>query len=74
MWHSKERDGYAYNVKNNSKGEYEATLIKFFYSQQDRIKIREQKKSRFNKMHYDQSLRKRIEKAKQKEKDLANSL
>ncbi|MFP6292058.1 hypothetical protein ACLGDZ_03200 [Helicobacter pylori] len=72
MWHSKNSDGYAYNVKNNEKGEYEAILIEFFYSQQDRIKMRKEKKSRFNKMRYNKSLLKRIEKAKEKEKDIAN--
>ena len=72
MWHSKDSEGYSYNVKNNKKGEYEAILIEFFYSQQDRIKIRKEKISRFNKMLYNQSMLKRIEKAKQKEKDLAN--
>ncbi len=72
MWHSKDGEGYAYNVKNNSKGEYEAILIEFFYSPQDRIKIRKEKKSRFNKMRYNQAILKRIEKAKQKEKDVAN--
>ncbi len=48
MWHSKNSDGYAYNVKNNSKGEYETSLIEFFYSQQDRIKIRREKAKRFS--------------------------
>lgn len=71
MWHSKESDGYAYNVKNNEKGEYEARLIEFFYSKIDRIKIRKAKKNRLNKMRYNQALLARIEKAKQKEKDLA---
>lgn len=71
MWHSKESDGYAYNVKDNKKGEYEARLIEFFYSKQDRIKIRKEKKARFNKMRYNQALLARIEKAKEKEKDLA---
>lgn len=72
MWYSKDSDGYAYNVKNNPKGEYEASLIEFFYSQQDRIKIRKEKKSRFNKMHCNQSILKRINQAKEKEKDIAN--
>ncbi|MGL2361449.1 hypothetical protein ACOWK0_07815 [Helicobacter pylori] len=72
MWHSKDSDGYAYNVKNNSKGEYEAILIDFFFSQQDRIKIRKEKKSRFNKMLYNKAILKRIEQAKEKEKDIAN--
>lgn len=46
MWYSKDsHDIYAYNVKNNSKGEYKTSLIDFFYSQQDRIKIRKEKKS-----------------------------
>ncbi|TPH32474.1 hypothetical protein [Helicobacter pylori] len=72
MWHSKNSDGYAYNVKDNKKGEYEALLIEFFYGQQERIKIRKEKKSRFNKMRYNQALLARIEKAKAKEKDLAN--
>ncbi len=71
MWHSKDRDGYAYNVKNNSKGAYEAVLIEFFYSHQDRIKIRKEKKSRFNKMRYNQAILKRIKQAKEKEKDIA---
>ena len=71
MWYSKDGDSYAYNIKNNSKGEYETALIEFFYSKADRIKIRKEKKSRFNKMHYNQSILKRIEKAKQREKDLA---
>lgn len=71
MWHSKESDGYAYNVKNNKNGEYEASLIEFFYSKIDRIKTREAKKARFNKIRYNQALLARIEKAKQKEKDLA---
>ncbi|MFP6162871.1 hypothetical protein ACLGBQ_07675 [Helicobacter pylori] len=63
---------HAYNVRNNSKGGYEAMLIEFFFTKQDRIKRRKEKKSRFNKMNYNQSILKRIEKAKQKEKDLAN--
>ncbi len=71
MWHSKESDGYAYNVKNNEKGEYEARLIEFFYSEQYRINIRKAKKDRFTKMRYNQAILARIEKAKQKEKDLA---
>ncbi|WQU78673.1 hypothetical protein KVF02_02210 [Helicobacter pylori] len=57
MWPSKDSDGYAYNVKGNHKGEYEAILIKFFYTQQDRIKIRKEKAK---------------QKAKQKVKDIAN--
>lgn len=72
MWYSKDRDGYAYNIKNNSKGEFEAILIKFFYSEQDRIRIHKKKKSRYDKMLYNQSIIKRINKAKQKEKDIAN--
>lgn len=71
MWYSKESDGYAYNVKNNEKGQYEVRLIEFFYSTTDRINIRKAKKTRFNKMRYNQALLGRIEKAKQKEKDLA---
>ena len=71
MWYSKESNGYFYNVKNNEKGEYEARLIEFFYSKVDRIDIRKEKKDRSNKMRYNQSLLARIEKAKQKEKDLA---
>ncbi|GAA7053511.1 hypothetical protein HpCHN10_00370 [Helicobacter pylori] len=71
MWSSKESDGYSYNVKNNKKGEYEARLIEFFYSQQDREKICKEKRSRFNKMRYNQALLARIKKAKEKEKDLA---
>ncbi|GAA7927055.1 hypothetical protein COL401_12990 [Helicobacter pylori] len=43
MWHSKNSDGYAYNLKGNHKGEYEAILIKFFYTPQDNIKIRKEK-------------------------------
>ncbi|MGL2802371.1 hypothetical protein ACQJ9K_07545, partial [Helicobacter pylori] len=72
MWHSKDSEGYAYNIKNNLKGEFEATLIEFFHSEQDRIKIRKEKKSRFNKMCYNQSIINRINQAKQKEKDIAN--
>ncbi len=72
MWHSKDSEGYTYNVKNNSKGEHEASLVEFFYSHQDRIKIRKEKKSRFHKMRYNQAILKRIEKAKEKEKDLDN--
>ncbi len=72
MWHSKDSDGYAYNVKNNLKGKFEATLIEFFYSHHDRIRIRKEKKSRFDKMRYNQSILKRINQAKQKEKDLSN--
>ncbi|GAA7926964.1 hypothetical protein HpBT060_15110 [Helicobacter pylori] len=72
MWHSKSRDGYAYNVKGNLKGESETLLIDFFYSQQDRIKIRKEKIKRFNKMRYNQSILKRINQTKEKEKDLAN--
>lgn len=71
MWHSKGSDGYAYNVKDNEKGEYEARLIEFFYSETDRLKRRKEKKDRFNKMRYNKALLNRIEKAKQKEKDLA---
>ncbi len=72
MWHSKNSDGYSYNVRNNSKGELEAALIEFFFSKQDRIKKRKEKKDRINKMLYTQAILKRIEKAKEKEKDLAN--
>lgn len=72
MWHSKNRDGYAYNVRNNSKGEYECLLIEFFFSDEDRIKIRKEKISRINKMRHNQSIIKRINKAKEREKDLAN--
>lgn len=73
MWHSKESDGYVYNVENNEKGQHEARLIEFFHSQQDRRKIRQEKKTRSSKMRYSQALLARIEKAKQKqkEKDLA---
>ena len=71
MWYSKESDGYAYNIKNNKKGEHEARLVEFFYSQQDRLNIREEKKARFNKKRYTQALLARIKKAKEKEKDLA---
>lgn len=71
MWHSKSIDGYAYNIKNNPKGEYECLLIEFFFSEQDRIKRRKEKKSRYNKMLYNQSILKRINKAKEKEKDIA---
>ena len=70
MWYSKESDGYAYNVKNNKKGEYESRLIEFFYSKQDKLNKSEEKKKRFAKMRYNQALLARIEKAKQKEKDL----
>ncbi|MGL2864483.1 hypothetical protein ACQKAX_01375 [Helicobacter pylori] len=49
-----------------------ARIIEFFYSQQDRIKIRKEKKKRFNKMRYNQAILKHIEKAKEKEKDIAN--
>lgn len=72
MWHSKNRDGYAYNIKNNSKGEYECLLIEFFYTDKDRIKRRKEKINRINKMRYNQAILKRINKAKEKEKDLAN--
>lgn len=71
MWYSKESDGYAYNVKSNEKGEWVSRLIEFFYSEQDRDKIRKEKKTRFNKMRYNQVLLARIQRAKQKEKDLA---
>ncbi len=69
MWHSKESDGYAYNVKRNGKGEDEARLIKFFYGNQDRLNIRKEEKTRFNKTRYNQALLTRIEKAKQKQKE-----
>lgn len=72
MWHSKNSDGYAYNVKNNSKGEYECLLIEFFYTDEDRIKRSKEKINRINKMRYNQAILKRINKAKEKEKDLAN--
>lgn len=72
MWHSKNRDGYAYNVRNNSKGEYECLLIEFFYTDKDRIKRRKEKINRINKMRYNQSILKRINKAKEREQDLAN--
>lgn len=71
MWYSNGSDGYFYAVKNNEKGAYEARLIEFFYSQNDRLKIRKEKKNRFSKMSYNQSLFNRIKKAKEKEKDLA---
>jgi len=71
MWHSKGSDGYAYNVKDNKKGEHEARLIEFFYSKIDRAKARKEKKDRFIKMRHNKALLARIEKAKQKEKDLA---
>lgn len=72
MWHSKCSEGYAYNIKNNSKGEFGASLIEFFYSKQDRINRKKERKSRFNKMLYNKTILKRIEKAKEKERDLAN--
>lgn len=72
MWHSKNSEGYAYNIRNNSKGEYECLLIEFFFSEQDRIKRRKGKIKRINKMRYNQSILKRIEKAKEREKDIAN--
>lgn len=72
MWHSKESDGYAYNVKNNEKGKYEAILIEFFCSKQDSLKIRKEREARFNKMRSNQALLARIKKAKEKEKDLQN--
>ncbi|MBH0262583.1 hypothetical protein I6663_08500 [Helicobacter pylori] len=72
MWHSKNSDGYAYNIRNNSKGEYECLLIEFFSTDKDRVKRRKEKLNRINKMRYNQSILKRIEKAKEKEKDLAN--
>ncbi|GAA7464425.1 hypothetical protein ID1059_08120 [Helicobacter pylori] len=71
MWYSKENDLYTYNVKNNTKGEYAALLIEFFYTQQDRITRKKEKKSRYNKMHYNIAILKRIEKAKEREQDLA---
>ena len=71
MWYSKESDGYAYNVKNNEKGRYEAKLIEFFHSKQDRIKIRKEEKDRSNKVRSNQALLARIKKEKEKEKDLA---
>lgn len=72
MWHSKNSDGYTYNVRNNPKGQYECLLIEFFFSEQDRIKRRKEKINRINKMRYNQSILKRIEKAKEREKDIAN--
>lgn len=72
MWHSKNSEGYAYNIRDNSKGEYEATLIEFFFSGQDREQRRKEKIKRIKKMNYNQSILKRIKKAKEKEKDLAN--
>lgn len=72
MWHSKNSDGYAYNIRNNSKGEYECLLIEFFSSGQDRVKRRKEKINRINKMLYNQAILKRINKAKEREKDLAN--
>lgn len=71
MWHSKEDEGYFYNVDSNKKGLHEARLIEFFCSNQDRGKRRKNKINRFNKMRSHQALLTRIEKAKQKEKDLA---
>lgn len=71
MWYSKDADGYAYNIKNNSKGEYEARLVEFFFSEQDREQRRKEKINRFNKMRYNQSILKRINKAKEREKDLS---
>ncbi|MDU9711565.1 hypothetical protein RGC52_07610 [Helicobacter pylori] len=50
MWYSKGSDGYTYNVKNNKKGAYEASLIDFFYSEQDRINIRKEKVNRLHNM------------------------
>ncbi|WQU12646.1 hypothetical protein KVB95_05150 [Helicobacter pylori] len=47
-------------------------MIEFFYTDKDRIKRRKEKIHRINKMRYNQSILKRIEKAKEKEKDLAN--
>lgn len=72
MWHSKNSDGYAYNIRNNSKGEYEYLLIEFFFSVQDRIKRRKEKINRIKEMRYTQSILKGINKAKEREKDLAN--
>ena len=72
IWHSKNSDGYFYNVKHNSKGEYECVLIDFFLSNNDRIKRRKEKLNRISKMQYNQSILKRINKAKEKEKDIAN--
>ena len=71
MWHSKNSEGYAYNIRNNSKGTYEVMLIEFFYSAQDREQRRKEKIKRISKMRYNQSILKRIEQAKQKEKDIA---
>ncbi|MBM0601421.1 hypothetical protein [Helicobacter pylori] len=48
------------------------SLIEFFFNEQDRIKRRKEKINRINKMRYNQSILKRINKAKEKEKDLAN--
>lgn len=72
MWHSKNSDGYAYNIRNNSKGEYECLLIEFFFSDEDRVKRRKEKEKRIDKMRYTQSMLKRINKAKEREQDLAN--
>ncbi|MGL2603793.1 hypothetical protein ACQJ5U_07615 [Helicobacter pylori] len=72
MWYSKDSDGYSYNVKHNLKGEYECLLIEFFYTDKDRIKRRKEKLNRINKMLYKQSILKRINKAKEREKDLAD--
>lgn len=72
MWASKDSDGYAYNIRNNSKGKHEALLIDFFFSEQDREQRRREKIKRINKMNYNQSILKRINKAKEKEKDIAN--
>lgn len=72
MWHSKNRDGYAYNVRSNSKGAHECLLIEFFFSDEDRIKRHKEKIKRINKMRHNQSILKRINKAKEREQDLAN--
>ena len=71
MWHSKNSDGYAYNIRSNSKGEHEASLIDFFISAQDREQRRQDKKRRKDKMNYNNTILKRIKKAKEKEKDIA---
>ena len=72
MWHSQEKDGYFYNVENSQKGEEEVVLMEFLISAKDRETRAKEKKKRKDKMCYNQAIKKRIEQAKQKEKDLAN--
>lgn len=72
MWYSKNSDGYAYHIRNNLKGYYECLLIEFFYTDKDRVKRQKEKKRRTEKMRYNQSILKRIKKAKEREKDLAD--